>query len=176
MSTNVQRDLQPAEFVFAGSLMIGRFPHIPIRFQLQADLRRALGITEADDADLMARKKAEKEGAIFEDEWAPSLAADPLAVLYVKAAAIGLCWPAALECPSLKDCRHDLIEYGGGVYDALVRLPEHRGRYQRATLDIRLAGNKLINAMVDEAIGLLVEEVSGEKNFSQGREATSTVG
>ncbi len=165
-----------AEFAIAGSIMIGKYPHIPIRFELQSQLRRALGITEEDDEDLRARHKAKDAGEEVEGEFEATHEPDPYAIIYVKAAAVGCCWPnqKELKCPTLRQCRHDVVEYGAGVYDALIEM--FPGKATQAQTDIRREGNKLISAMVDEATKILVTEVDTEKVFTTGQEGTGTDG
>lgn len=165
-----------AEFAIGGSLLIGKYPHIPIRFLLQRELRTALGITEDDEEALRARDESEKG-----DPFEPSEPADPYAVVYVKAAAVGLCWPNpdeihGPECPTLRACRHDVVEYGAGVYDALIRMHAKTGNAKAVQADIREVGMKLIHGMVAEATGILTTEVAVEKSFTRAQEATGTNG
>jgi len=167
-----------AEFAIAGSVMIGRYPHIPIRFQLQSQLRRALGVTEEDDEELRARHKAKKAGEEVDGDFEATHDADPYAIIYVKAAAVGCCWPnpKELKCPTLRDCRHDVVEYGAGVYDALIEMFAKDGKASQVQKDIRREGNKLISDMVAEATKILVTEVDKEKVFTKAQEATGTDG
>jgi len=168
-----------AEFAIAGSLMIGRYPHIPIRFELQNQLRRALGITIEDEAELVARRQAQDAGEPVEGEFESTMEPDPHALLFVNAAAIGLCWPQnqdALNCPTIRECRHDVVEYGAGVYDELIGRFAALGRVGDARVEVRRVGNKLITDMVGAAVAVMVHEVAAEKVFTKARGATSIAG
>lgn len=161
------------EFPFAGSAMIGRYPHIPIRYMLRGELRKALGVTADDEVELRERAKSKEAGEPWPEPFEASLPADAYSTAFVKAAAIGLCMPNHPDCKTLRQCRHDPVEYGEGVYDALCR--EYPGR-PGLQAEVRTMGGKLIVDMVKAADALLVVEVAAEKDFTKGREGTGTDG
>lgn len=155
----------PVEFAIAGDLKIGAFPHIPIRWALQSALTDALGITEDDSAELGALREAGKD---VPEDWTPSGERDGFGVLFVKAAALGLCWPTALDCPTLRACRHDPVLYGEGVYDALIRVYASVGKVGQLQKDVQIVGSKLIADMNTEAGEVFGSDVATEKDFSEG--------
>ena len=162
----------PVEFASAGDLKIGVYPHIPIRWALQSALTEALGITEADGEELRALAAA---GGV-PDDWTPTGERDSFAVLFVKAAAVGLCWPGPLDCPTLRACRHDPVLYGEGVYDALIRVYASVGKVGRLQKDVQTVGSKLIADMNAEAGEVFGSDVDTEKDFTKGPELKSIGG
>ena len=158
------------EFGLAGDLKIGQFPHIPIRWMLQGALQSALGFTAADAIEIR-----DLDGKV-PDGWTPSEEIDITAVRFVKSAAIGLCWPDDLGCPSLRACRHDVVEYGEGVYDALIRLYGPLGKVSKLQKEIGPLGSKLIKDMNREAGEVFGRDVETEKDFTKGREPVSIAG
>ncbi len=167
-----------AEFAIGGDLMIGKFPHIPIRFRLANERRRGLGVTDDDDADLLERAKAKEAGEEIEEEWEPTNEPDMVALMAIMAAAVGVCWPNQADlkgCPTLRECRHDVVEYGMGVLDELVIMYTKRGT-PKIRQSIYDAGSKLIQEMNAAANEILVSEVAAEKVFTKAPEATGTDG
>ena len=169
---------KPFDLIFAGSLMIGRYPRIPVRFRLQSEMDFAIGITDEDREELQERHKAKEAGEPFKKKFVPSGTYDGISVAYINAAAIGLCWPEpGPDCPSLRQCHHDVIEYGAGVYEALFEMsagnPKRMKSFQK---DVRTLGQKLISDMNVEVGKLLVTEVAAEKVFTPGQEGTGTDG
>ncbi len=166
------------DLVFAGSLMIGRYPRIPIRFRLQSEMDQAIGITAEDREELKERHEAKEAGEPFKEKFVPSGTYDGISVAYINAAAIGLCWPEpGLDCPSLRECHHDVIEYGAGVFEAFFEMLAKRPKQMKGFQEeIRTLGQKLISDMNIEVGKILVTEVAAEKLFTKDQEATGTDG
>jgi hypothetical protein len=158
------------QFALAGDLKIGQYPHIPIRWMLQGALQSTLGITAADNDEIR------ELGGSMPKGWTPSGNADAMGSLFVKAAAVGLCWPDSIECPSLRDCGHDVIEYGEGVYDSLIRIYAPMGKAAQLQRGIGKIGTKLITDMNADAGKIFGSEVKAEKDFIKAPKVASING
>ncbi len=168
------------EIAFVKSLYIGQYPHMPVRFELRSEWRKALGLTEEDEERLSARHAAEAKGKKFEEEFQSSNTGDTIALLNIYSAAIALCLPESalpgLRC-TLQDHRNNVVSYGADVYDVLYEMyvpdPGTRKIFRG---EIAKLGPKLIREMNAAAFDLLVTEVAAEQVFTKAPEATGTGG
>lgn len=146
-----------------GDNRIGVFPRVPVRFLLQRALQDALGYTAAD-------RRAMAERAEDDPPIEPSGTADEYAIPLCYYAVVGSCWPDRIE-PTLRQCRHDVIEYGEAVFEHFL---EADGVLNLA--DVRDEGLRLLREMLAGPTRRLTEEVETERGFTQGRAVNSTTG
>jgi hypothetical protein len=156
-------DLATCEIKLGNTIMVGCFPRLPVRFLLQRELKRAMGYTDRDQAEIAQLT----EGEPIPD---PSEAGDGYAIACVHYAAVGLCWPEPLPIESLRKHRHDVVAYGEAVF-------EHFVSTERGTaIDLANEGRRLLYEMIRQGAGELTQEVALERDFTGAREPASTGG
>ncbi|MEO0605943.1 MAG: hypothetical protein AAF211_31230 [Myxococcota bacterium] len=136
-------------------------PRAPIRFLLNRALQNALGYTRFDLEQL-------KQG----ERVAPSGEADPYALQCAYLAVVGACWANKLPVKSLRECRHDVIEYGEGVLEHFMLTVEG----DLATVGKQLVdqARKLHGLMMKDVTTKLAADIKVERDFSEAKEEAST--
>lgn len=158
--------LQPCEITLDKTVHVGAFPRMPMRFLLRRAYQEALGYTEADRA-LMAELEP---GEPIPD---PSEEGDGYAVGCVLIAVVGMCWPTRLDCPTIRECRHDVVAYGEGVFEALMEL--HQGA-EGLGQQLHDEGRRLLQEMGRRGGSELAEAIEQERDFTEGPRENSTAG
>jgi hypothetical protein len=138
----------------------GTFPRAPIRFKLAEARRNALGYTAADTEAIRQMEDGD-------DPIEPSMPGDGLALAYVYFAALGMCWPEEIT-PTLRQCRHDVVEYGEICYE------HFRTKHPGGMAAARDAGSELLDEMLQAVTATLTEDIKLEAGFTQGSGESST--
>ncbi len=140
---------------------------LTLRFMLDDARTKALGF---DEEDVEAMRSREKDDPPIK----PSNTPDMVALGSVYHAAVGLCWPEKLDCPTIQECRHDVVVYGQGVHDALFRAHAASKRIKGFAQSMNDAGRELCADMKASYTTLLIQEIEAEKVFTKGQEEAST--
>lgn len=161
MSDQPARDPQACEIIMGGSVYEGRLPLIPMRYHISAAQTTAHGWTTADQQAIAAGTEGVTRSA----------PGDGYALRQVYAAVVGECWPQHDRgWPTMADCRHDVLKYGAGVYDALYRrFDGERG----ITTQIIDEGRRLLAECAKDTTSIFTE-VEAEVDFTGAPEADST--
>lgn len=150
------------EITINGILVVGEMPRVPTRFLLQGKLRRALGYTPHDD-EMMAA--AEGDPKIE-----PSADGDSFAIQMIYYAVVGLCWATPMDgVLSLRESRHDVVEYGEAVFQWFYENYYH----EKLSSNLTDEGLRLLSEMMVHA-GHLLGELEVEKDFTPDQEEAST--
>ncbi|MEM6927707.1 MAG: hypothetical protein AAF602_12310 [Myxococcota bacterium] len=139
-------------------------PRAPLRFLLNRAIQDALGFTRFDLEQM-------KQGQTV----APSGVADAYALQCAYYAVVGVCWATStLPVKTLRECRHDVIEYGEGVLEHfLLTLEEDLATVGKQLVD---EGRKLHRLMMTDVTTKLATDIKAERDFSKVKEEASTSG
>lgn len=157
------------EIKIGNDIVVGLLPRLPLRQLLRRSYQRALGYTSDADREALDTRKA---GDPMPE---PSEEEDPYAVACVLVAVIGCCWPNKLDCPSLAECRHDVVTYGEGALEALVA---KYGDTPEIGKVLANTGRELLYEMIGIRLRKLKEAVENEAVFTgdPGQTPSSTGG
>lgn len=156
---------EPVDIKIGADLIVGQLPRLPLRMLLRRRYQEALGYTSEFDREALAGRS--KDDPLPE----PSEEPDEYAAGCVLAACVGVCWPTKLDCPSIRECRHDIVAYGEGAFSALVELHGDTAGVGKAVTD---AGREILYQMMGINLKKLDEAMEGERVFTEAPTEGST--
>ncbi len=151
--------IQLGKDVFAGVM-----PSLPVCYRLLAARRRAVGFTPSDEDVLRDYD--------FNDPEADPTTLGPSGEYNVEDlqavawAAVALSWVGELDCPTLRECGRDIVDYGEEAFGAFEE--RHRG-------DIADAGFRIIDH-ISAQLGGEEAAIEEQLDFSKAPEVGTTPG
>lgn len=152
------------QFFFLGTLRTAKLPGLRTRITMTRAYHQAFHLTpDQEAAQAEENAQAAKEGREREIVLDPSCV-DSHALGAVYAGCLGLCWPKVAGLPTLRQHRHDPVDFGDAFVDFLVEA--NPGKGSSVLQEIGAVG-KAIFDLFRESSNALLAEAKEEAGFTE---------